>query len=105
MDKEKNELDAVHEGKGFENVPHNELLEADEKGDDTFGAEPEPGEELESEDIPESDEFWAKSKRFDKKGEGALDLALELPVEEIVEQDITDDPVRIYLHEMGRGHM
>ncbi|OGO07191.1 MAG: RNA polymerase sigma factor RpoD [Chloroflexi bacterium RBG_13_57_8] len=105
MDKEKNELDAVHEGKGFENVPHNELLEADEKGDDTFGAEPEPGEELESEDIPESDEFWAKGKRFDEKGEGALDLALELPVEEMVEQDITDDPVRIYLHEIGRVHL
>jgi RNA polymerase primary sigma factor len=104
MDKEKNEIDAMHEGEGFE-VPHDELLDADEKADDLFDASTETDEELESEAIPEGDEFWTKAKHFDEKGEGALDLELELPAEEMVEQDITDDPVRIYLHEIGRVHL
>ena len=28
-----------------------------------------------------------------------------MPAEEVAEQDITDDPVRIYLHEIGRVHL
>ncbi len=105
MDREKDELNGMHEGEGFETKPRDEIMDADEKAGEMFekgtGAEEEP----EGEDIPEGDEFWAKAKHFDEKGEGALDLDIELPEEELVEQDITDDPVRIYLHEIGRVHL
>jgi RNA polymerase primary sigma factor len=37
--------------------------------------------------------------------EEALDLNLEMPDDDMIEQDITDDPVRIYLHEIGRVHL
>ena len=104
MDKEKGDLDSLRGGEGFEEIPHNEILDAEAKGDDLFGTPPETDAELEGE-VAETDEFWTKAKHFDEKGEGAIDLDLELPADEIVEQDITDDPVRIYLHEIGRVHL
>jgi RNA polymerase primary sigma factor len=105
MDKEKRELDSLRGREIFEEIPHNEILDADEKADDIFGKPPETEAELEGEEVTEADEFWPKAKHFDEKGEPALDLDVELPVEEVVEPDITDDPVRIYLHEIGRVHL
>ncbi|HTY82427.1 MAG TPA: sigma-70 factor domain-containing protein, partial [Dehalococcoidales bacterium] len=84
-----------------EMTPHNELEEP--KDEAIFGEEPEPGEEM-SEDISEPDEMWAKGKEFEL-GKEDIDLELGMPGEEIAEQDITDDPVRIYLHEIGRVHL
>ncbi|MBN1692983.1 MAG: RNA polymerase sigma factor RpoD [Dehalococcoidales bacterium] len=61
---------------------------------------------MEDSDISESDDIWVKDKRFEEDSEDEdLDLDLELPTDEIAEQDITDDPVRIYLHEIGRVHL
>ncbi len=37
--------------------------------------------------------------------EPAADLEVEVPLEQPEEQDISDDPVRIYLHEIGRVHL
>jgi len=105
MDKEKSGLDGLTGGEGFEKMPHNEIIDPDEKAEGIFRATPVPDEELENEEMPEGEEFWAKAKPFDEKAEGDLDLDIEPPVEEIVEQDITDDPVRIYLHEIGRVHL
>ncbi len=105
MNKEKSELDSLRGGEGFAEIPHNVILDADEKPDEIFGASPETDEELEGEEAAEGDELWSKAKHFEEKGEPALDLDLELPVEELSEQDITDDPVRIYLHEIGRVHL
>jgi RNA polymerase primary sigma factor len=105
MDKEKHELDPLHGEEGFENIRHDEILETDEKADEIFEAPPETEAELEGEEATEADEFWSKAKHFDEKGEGTLDLDIELPADEMVEQDITDDPVRIYLHEIGRVHL
>ena len=105
MDKEKNELDGLRGGESFEEIPHNEIPDADEKAAEIFGVPPDTDEELEGEEAAEGDEFWSKVKHFDEKGEPALDLEIELPAEEMVEQDITDDPVRIYLHEIGRVHL
>ncbi len=104
MDKEKGNLDSLRGGEGFGEIPHNEILDAEVKGDDLFGAPPETDAELEGE-AAENDEFWTKAKHFDEKGEGSIELEVELPADEIVEQDITDDPVRIYLHEIGRVHL
>ncbi|MGD1119395.1 MAG: RNA polymerase sigma factor RpoD [Dehalococcoidales bacterium] len=105
MDKEKNDMDALHSGDSFEEIQHPETIDSDEKPD-IFAGPLEPDEELEGEDIAEPDEMWAKGKHFEEgKDEGGLDMDLEMPAEEVSEQDITDDPVRIYLHEIGRVHL
>jgi len=36
------------------------------------------------------------------EGETSIDLGLEIPVEPLEEQEVVDDPVRMYLHEIGR---
>jgi RNA polymerase primary sigma factor len=106
MDTEKNGLDSLRSGENFEEIQHPEIIETDVKPDTIFSSPIATDEELEGEDIPQADETWAKSKHFEEgKDEAALDLDMELPSEEIAEQDITDDPVRIYLHEIGRVHL
>jgi RNA polymerase primary sigma factor len=95
MDMEKNNLDAFHDG---------EPAADDSKSDAIFNASLESEEEIEDEDVSDTDTIWTKAKHFEiDKDESALDL--EIPSEEIAEQDITDDPVRIYLHEIGRVHL
>jgi RNA polymerase primary sigma factor len=106
MDKEKNEMDAMHHEDDFEEPQQPGKIDSDGKPENLFGADIEPEEELEDEESTEDDDFWPKGKHFNvDKAEGSLDLEIELPVEELVEQDITDDPVRIYLHEIGRVHL
>jgi RNA polymerase primary sigma factor len=106
MDKEKSELDELHDGESFEEMPHHEILDSDEKTDTLFVAPIETDEELENEDIAETGEIWTKTKHFEvEKVEAGLDLDLGIAPEEVTEQDITDDPVRIYLHEIGRVHL
>jgi RNA polymerase primary sigma factor len=106
MDTEKNGMDSLRSGENFEEIQHPEIMGSDAKPDNIFTAPIEPDEELESEDIPEPDEMWAKGKHLEEgKDDAGLDMDLEMPSEEIAEQDITDDPVRIYLHEIGRVHL
>jgi RNA polymerase primary sigma factor len=106
MDKEKSELDALRERENFAEIPHVEILDSGVKPDTIFGAAIGPDEELENEDITESDEIWTKTKAFDgEKDEAELDLDVDIAAEDMVEPDITDDPVRIYLHEIGRVHL
>jgi len=60
-------------------------------------------EELVSENITEPTELWEKIKELGaEKPEPTADLKIETPPEGLVEPEITDDPVRIYLHEIGR---
>jgi RNA polymerase primary sigma factor len=106
MEKDKGEMDSLRSGDNFEEIQHPEIMDSNEKPDMIFGAAIEPDEELESEDIPEADEMWAKGKHFEEgKDDAVLDMDIDLAAEEIAEQDITDDPVRIYLHEIGRVHL
>src|SRR4030043_356450 len=106
MDTEKNGLDSLRSGENFEEIQHPEISDSEVKPDIIFSAAIEPDEELESEDISEADEVWAKSKHFDEdKDDTSLDADVDIAAEEMVEQDITDDPVRIYLHEIGRVHL
>jgi RNA polymerase primary sigma factor len=106
METEKNGMDSLHSGDNFEEIQHQEIMDSDAKPDNIFTGPMEPDEELESEDLPEPDEMWAKGKHFEEgKDDTGLDLDLEMPAEEVAEQDITDDPVRIYLHEIGRVHL
>jgi RNA polymerase primary sigma factor len=101
---EKNGMDSLHSGDNYEEIQRPDLMDGDEKPDKMFGATIESDEEAEDEDMPESDEMWEKNKQFEKD-DSELDLDLEMPAEEVAEQDITDDPVRIYLHEIGRVHL
>jgi len=49
---------------------------------------------------------WTPGKPFDlDKDDASLDVDVDVAQEDIAEQDITDDPVRIYLHEIGRVHL
>jgi RNA polymerase primary sigma factor len=66
---------------------------------DSF-SEPEDEEE---EDNGEEDAPWREIRHLElEKPESAPDLELELPLEQIGEQEVVDDPVRMYLHEIGR---
>jgi len=106
MDKEKNHLEKFDDDENLEELPPDEILSSDAKSDTLYGSSVEPDEELEDEDITESGELWPKAKPFEiGKPESPLALDLELAPEELAEQDITDDPVRIYLHEIGRVHL
>jgi RNA polymerase primary sigma factor len=100
-----NHLGSFPEEKSFKEVAPDEILSSDSKSDALYGSV-ESDEELESEGLVEHDELWHKTKPFEvEKPEQSLDLELEIPAEELTEQDITDDPVRIYLHEIGRVHL
>jgi RNA polymerase primary sigma factor len=102
MDKEKKDMDSLHSSDNFEDIQHPEMMGTEEKSDANFG--PPRDEELEPGEIPEADEMWDKDKVFDEKDE-TLEADVDMAAEEIAEQDITDDPVRIYLHEIGRVHL
>jgi len=49
----------------------------------------------EEEELPSAEELSVEA-------EHPLDLELETPPEQLEEQEVTDDPVRMYLHEIGR---
>jgi RNA polymerase primary sigma factor len=105
MEKDKDKFDELNIGEHLEGIPPDEILSPEPKSEAIFDAG-ESDEELEGVDITEADELWRKAKNLDlEKGEAPLDLDLELAAEELEEQDITDDPVRIYLHEIGRVHL
>jgi len=53
----------------------------------------------------ERDEFWHEEHFAIEKPEPVLELIPEAPIGGLVEQEIADDPVRIYLHEIGRVHL
>jgi RNA polymerase primary sigma factor len=100
MDKNKDELDSLRNSDNMEEIQHPDISDSDEKESKMFSGAIDSGEETEDDEIPEGDEFWSKDKE-----DTDLDLDVELPAEDIAEQDITDDPVRIYLHEIGRVHL
>jgi len=106
MDNDKNHLETLHNSNNLEKLPPDEISNPDLKSGALYGSSVEPDEELESGDITEAAELWHKAKHLAvEKPESPLDMELEIPAEEIIEQDVTDDPVRIYLHEIGRVHL
>ncbi len=98
MDDEKKDMDSLHSENNLEGIQG-----SDDKADKMFGTNVESDKDTEDSDISESDDIWIKDKQFEEDEEDEdIDFDLELPTDEIDEQDITDDPVRIYLHEIGR---
>ncbi len=105
MDRDNSDSDKYRDNDHDEELPPDELS-SDSKSGMLYRAPVESDEELEDGDKKESGELWQKTKHFDiEKPESPQDMRLEMPSEELPEQDITDDPVRIYLHEIGRVHL
>jgi len=106
-DKDENELDSLHDREKFEDMPHHEILDSGSTADSLSKKSNESNGDMEDEDSSETNEIWSKTKGFDsadseEQDDDTLEIGLELPSEDTTEQDITDDPVRIYLHEIGR---
>ncbi len=63
-------------------------------------------EEEESEDSAESDTSWREARHLDdEKPDSTTDLEIDTHLEHLDEQEVVDDPVRMYLHEIGRVHL
>ena len=105
MYKDLNHSEEFTDGDNFQGIPPDEILGPEPKPEDIYSPI-EPDEEVVPEELTEPDELWSKAKHLElDKHEPTLDAELELPTEELAEQDITDDPVRIYLHEIGRVNL
>jgi len=66
---------------------------------------PELEEETE-EHVTEPRELWWEAKHLEiEKPESTEGLELETSLEELEGQEVVDDPVRMYLHEIGRVHL
>jgi RNA polymerase primary sigma factor len=86
--------------KDEEKTPFEERLdEEEEETADLRSLFPESDEEEESEDALESDTLWHEAKHLEiEKPEAET----ETPLGHVDEQEVADDPVRMYLHEIGR---
>ena len=51
------------------------------------------------------DEEMPLAEELKVEAESPLDLGLETPIEQLEGQEVIDDPVRMYLHEIGRVHL
>ena len=89
--------------KNEEKPPFDERLGAkEEEISDLHPLFPEPEEE-ETEDLIEPDTLWHEARHLEiEKPESVTELELEAPLEHLEEQEVADDPVRMYLHEIGR---
>lgn len=92
----------------FSEDEHDEEKNGDEmpvKSPGDFEASKVKSEGTEPEMPHEQDELWHEAHFDDKKSKSGLEVALGSPIESLPEQEIVDDPVRIYLHEIGRVHL
>jgi RNA polymerase primary sigma factor len=63
-------------------------------------------EDSDNGDSTESSSLWREARHLDfEKEELSQDTELETPLEQTEEQEVVDDPVRMYLHEIGRVHL
>ncbi len=86
------------------------VLKAREKDDEKTPPAGVTATDEEKEESEEEEDPWSKGKTFDptkeeEESDNETETEVEIADEELAEQDITDDPVRIYLHEIGRVHL
>jgi RNA polymerase primary sigma factor len=99
---------SLHQNR-HEELPLDEITDTDSESEvpdvlHTSSAENEG--QLEAEDITEPKEMWTEERYLDiEKPESPADLGIEIPLEQLEEQEVADDPVRVYLHEIGRVHL
>jgi len=102
MSREELENQSVPEGNHDEEKTGDEIMNKSEGDYKSFQGQDE-GTEPQSPN--ERDEFWHEEPFDADKAEHTIELELEAPTEGLEEQEIADDPVRIYLHEIGRVHL
>ncbi len=92
-----------------EELPPDETLNTESESEEPnalHASSPEPEEETDAEDITEPKELWPEAGFLQiEKPEYPVDLEIEMPLEQLEEQEVVDDPVRVYLHEIGRVHL
>jgi len=92
-----------------EETPSNEKLDAELEMPDispASSAEHEKEEEEETEELPEPSQLWREARHLEiEKSEVPAGLEVEIPLEQVEEQEVIDDSVRMYLHEIGRVHL
>jgi len=107
MGKDKDIKDELDDNRDDEDSPSRDTGDGEEKEGSSPDASLESEEDMDEEDEDtDTTEKWSPVKPFDfDKDDSSLDMDVDLSQENIAEQDITDDPVRIYLHEIGRVHL
>ena len=98
--------ESFSEDENFRELPSGETPRTDLESDALYSSTAGSGEELVAENMTEPAELWEEIKELEaEKPEPTADLEIETLPEGLVEPEITDDPVRIYLHEIGRVHL
>jgi len=96
------------QNQGDDELPLDERLDAEselEAPSVVHVSIPELEEETE-EHVTEPRELWWEAKHLEIEKPGSPEgLELETPLEALEEQEVVDDPVRMYLHEIGRVHL
>jgi RNA polymerase primary sigma factor len=101
----KPEEEEVEVEKGIDDVVPEEPVEPEITEPAKFEEEPAEGEEKEPtiDELNENLPGWGEPSPLDlEKPEGNVDLEPEIPLERLEEQEVIDDSVRMYLHEIGR---
>jgi len=102
----KDQLEIVSPTRNYDDMPQDEILSSRSKPGNLVTPPIESEGALNDEDTSDSDETWHEARHLGaEKPNSAPDIGTEAPAEELLQQDITDDPVRIYLHEIGRVHL
>jgi len=71
-----------------------------------LNAELEEEEEEETKDLTGHLQLWHKARHLEiEKLEPEREAELEAPLEQLEGQEVVDDPVRMYLHEIGKTHL
>ena len=104
LEKDNNHSQFLPKDESDEEQPSDEAPSTESKSsDDLYASSSELDEESEHERVTEPGKLWHEIKHLEiEKPESPPDLALEAPPEGVTAQEIADDPVRIYLHEIGR---
>ena len=74
------------------------LFPSQNRGDDKLSPD-----EIEAEDVTKPRELWPEARHLEiEKPESPVASELGMPLEQLEGQEVVDDPVRMYLHEIGR---
>jgi RNA polymerase primary sigma factor len=98
--------ESFSEDESFRELPLDETHRTDLASDASYSSPTGSGEELMTENTAEPAELREGTKGLEaEKPEPAADLEIETPLEGLLDPEITDDPVRMYLHEIGGMHL
>ena len=102
----KDQLEIVSPNRHYDDMPTDAMLSTHPKPDNLDTPHIDTEEFGDDDEANELHEPWGETKHLKTdKTISPLNIAADAPEEELLQQDITDDPVRIYLHEIGRVHL